>query len=550
MLKEMRSPAFRKDGKERPPIVFHKGLNVVLGMENGKNSIGKSSAMQAIDFVFGGSTYIKGDGVKHVGHHTVFFTFEFDGQEYRFARNTGEPDIIQVCTDGYVLTGETKGKSEFVEWLKEKYSIDYPGLSFRSTLSSFFRMHGKSNVSAQETPLYGVRGDSMQKSLDRLVKLFDRYKDIEAFNSKLKEQDDKLSAYRAAQKYQFVSDLVGGDKQYEANAAKIRSLQEELDNLTSEQVEVYSEEDIEKQQQKAELRGRRLKIETQIEAKQRRLKLLEMSLEYGLYPSQADLQSLQEFFPDVNIRKLYEVENYHRKLARILDDQFASERQAVLVEIEDLEEQRKEVNEQIKVLGFVGNISKEFLDRHSELKGTIDALKKQNESYLTLRDLKEAKKLANDQLKNAIRQILSDIEQTINAKMTEYNDTLYAEHHNPPKLTIKEYNSFTFETKGDDGTAAAYKGMIIYDLAVLNITGLPAIAHDSLLYGDLGFKLVEGIMKLYEQNEKQIFISFDKQSAHTSETQRILESHTVLKLADGDGKLYGQSWDIETEDES
>ncbi len=550
MLKEMRSPAFRKDGNERPPIVFHKGLNVVLGMANGKNSIGKSSAMQAIDFVFGGSTYVKGDGVKHVGHHTVFFTFEFEGKEYHFARNTGEPDIIQVCADGYALTGETKGKSEFVEWLKEKYGIDYPGLSFRSTLSSFFRIHGKSNVSAQETPLHGVRGDSMQKSLDRLVKLFDRYKDIEAFNTKLKEQDDKLSAYRSAQKYQFVSDLVGGDKQYEANAAKIRSLQEELDNLTSEQVEVHSEEDIEKQQKKAELRGRRLKIETQIEAKQRRLKLLEMSLEYGLYPSQADLESLQEFFPDVNIRKLYEVENYHQKLARILDGQFESERQAVLVEIEDLEEQRKEVNEQIKALGFVGNISKEFLDRHSELKGTIDVLKTQNESYLMLRDLKEAKKLANDQLKNAIRQILTDIEQTINAKMAEYNNTLYAEHHNPPKLTIKEYNSFTFETKGDDGTAAAYKGMIIFDLAVLNTTGLPAIAHDSLLYGDLSFELVEGIMKLYTQNEKQVFISFDKQGAHTPETQRILEDHKVIRLSDGTGKLYGQSWDTETEDES
>lgn len=254
-------------------------------------------------------------------------------------------------------------------------------------------------------------------------------------------------------------------------------MQEELDNLTSEQVEVHYEEDIEKQQQKAELRGCRLKIETQIEVKQHRLKFLKMSLEYGLYPSQADLESLQEFFPDMNIRKLYEVENYHQKLARILDDQFESERQAVLVEIEDLEEQRKEVNAQIKALGFVGNISKEFLDRYSELKGIIDALKTQNESYLTRHDLKKAKKLANDQLKDAIRQILIDIEQTINAKIAEYNSSLYAEHHNPPKLTVKEYNSFTFETKGDDGTASAYKGMIIYDLAVLNTTGLPAIVR-------------------------------------------------------------------------
>lgn len=87
-----------------------------------------------------------------------------------------------------------------------------------------------------------------------------------------------------------------------------------------------------------------------------------------------------------------------------------------------------------------------------------------------------------------------------------------------------------------------------YDLAVLNSTGLPAIAHDSLLFGDLGFKLVEGIMKLYEQNEKQIFISFDKQGAHTPVTQRILEKHAVLRLSDGTRKLYGQSWDTETEE--
>jgi len=546
----MRSPAFRENGRERPAIVFHEGLNVVLGMANGKNSIGKSSAMQAIDFVFGGNTYLKGDGVKHVKDHTIYFTFEFDGQAYRFARNTGEPEIIQICTDGYALTGETWGKSQYVEWLKEKYKIDYPGLSFRRTLSSFFRMHGKSNTSAQNPPLYGIRGDSMQRSLDRLVKLFDRYKDIEAYNTKLKEQKDKLSTYKAARKYQFVSDLVGGNKQYEENLSKIRSLQEELDNLTSGQSEVHSEEDIEKRHQKDELTGRKIKIETQLEAKQRRLKLLDMSLEYGLYPSQADLDSLQEFFPNVNIRKLYEVENYHQKLARILDNQFETEKSTVLIEIKKLKQQQKEINEQIKALGFVGSISKEFLDKHSEIKGTIDALKVQNESYLMLRDLKEAKKIANNQLKKATSQILSEIEQTLNAKMAEYNSTLYSEYHNPPKLTIKEYNSYTFETKGDSGTAAAYKGMIIYDLAVLNTTGLPAIAHDSLLYGDLSFKLVEGIMRLYEKNEKQIFISFDKQGAHTSKTQQILERHAVLKLSDGANKLYGQSWDIEMRDES
>lgn len=40
-------------------------------------SIGKSSSLLAIDFVFGGSTYVKSDGVKHEGHHTIYFKFQF-----------------------------------------------------------------------------------------------------------------------------------------------------------------------------------------------------------------------------------------------------------------------------------------------------------------------------------------------------------------------------------------------------------------------------------------------------------------------------------------
>ena len=88
MLIEMKSPAFKKQGKERPPIIFKEGLNVVLGKEDGAMSIGKSSSLLAIDFVFGGDTYVKSDGVKKEGHHTIFFTFMFDGVKHYFARNS------------------------------------------------------------------------------------------------------------------------------------------------------------------------------------------------------------------------------------------------------------------------------------------------------------------------------------------------------------------------------------------------------------------------------------------------------------------------------
>lgn len=59
-----------------------------------------------------------------------------------------------------------------------------------------------------------------------------------------------------------------------------------------------------------------------------KLRLVSMSLEYGLYPTEADMASLQEFFPNVNLRKLYEVEQYHQKLAKLLDAQFSDEKVA------------------------------------------------------------------------------------------------------------------------------------------------------------------------------------------------------------------------------
>lgn len=118
-----------------------------------------------------------------------------------------------------------------------------------------------------------------------------------------------------------------------------------------------------------DLKDKKFRLEESIETKKRRLSLLDMSLSYGLYPTEADLSGLQEFFPVVNLSKLYEVEGYHKKLASILDGQFAAERDSVHREIEDLQSQVASVNDQIRELGMVGNLSKEFLDRQLRDKG-------------------------------------------------------------------------------------------------------------------------------------------------------------------------------------
>ena len=50
-------------------IVFNAGLSVILGTNTGDNSIGKSTFLLIVDFVFGGSTYSETtDIINNVGY--------------------------------------------------------------------------------------------------------------------------------------------------------------------------------------------------------------------------------------------------------------------------------------------------------------------------------------------------------------------------------------------------------------------------------------------------------------------------------------------------
>ena len=196
-------------------------------------------------------------------------------------------------------------------------------------------MYGKKNTD-ELNPLQGIPGQNMEKSIMSILAIFDKYKDIEEFKTNVIEHKKKLDAFKEARKYQFISDLVGGQKKYEENLEQIRSLELQLATLMEETEKGHSEEEIALNEKKALLTKEKLNLADAIHAKERKQRLVGMSLEYGLYPTEADMESLAEFFPNVNLRKLYEVEKYHQKLAKILDEQFAKEKAAIDEEIAGL----------------------------------------------------------------------------------------------------------------------------------------------------------------------------------------------------------------------
>jgi hypothetical protein len=87
--------------------------------------------------------------------------------------------------------------------------------------------------------------------------------------------------------------------------------------------------------------------------------------------------------------------------------------------------------------------------------------------------------------------------------------------------------------------------LVLFDLAVLRLSRLPAIAHDSLIFKNVEVESVDGIMQLYNQSKKQIFIAFDRADSFTPGTARIVYDNVRLKLDKNGQELYGEDWKLE-----
>ncbi|MFX9228050.1 DUF2326 domain-containing protein, partial [Acinetobacter baumannii] len=91
---------------------------------------------------------------------------------------------------------------------------------------------------------------------------------------------DQLTTFRNARKYEFISNLVGGKKQFELNVSEIKRLEYGLSHLQDTYQDNICSDDIEKHQQKLQLRNTKLELESILRDKQRRLKLLDISIEF------------------------------------------------------------------------------------------------------------------------------------------------------------------------------------------------------------------------------------------------------------------------------
>ncbi|WP_234300362.1 DUF2326 domain-containing protein [Rahnella aceris] len=94
----------------------------------------------------------------------------------------------------------------------------------------------------------------------------------------------------------------------------------------------------------------------------------------------------------------------------------------------------------------------------------------------------------------------------------------------------------------DTGTGKSYAGLVGFDLAMLSLTKLPFLIHDSVIYKNIEVAATRNILRILSAvKKKQIFLAFDEATKFGSNSEKILISHTRLKLSD-DVLLYIKDW--------
>jgi len=83
---------------------------------------------------------------------------------------------------------------------------------------------------------------------------------------------------------------------------------------------------------------------------------------------------------------------------------------------------------------------------------------------------------------------------------------------------------------------------VIYDVAMLQISNLPVLAHDTNILKQCDDQAVEGIMEEYGASQKQISQALDRADRYTPRVNAIADKHTVITLGSDGRTLYGYAW--------
>lgn len=525
-------------------ISFQPGLNTILGNSDGSNAIGKTTLLEIIDFAFGGNEYAKSynqDISQFVGNHIISMTFDFDGILYYFCRFPHNPTMVIQCDkDGRTIKKMTL--DDYHEFLFDHYRIDIPGLDFDEIRGRFFRIYGQENTT-EKYPFQRTFRESSEKAVDFLLVLFGYKSILTRIRSMEEILGSKVSDFFSKKKRKPMS-----FEKIEENEKAIQSMQGRLEKLMRDNEDVQlsffglNPDDYQKiQEAQVAVRGlvqRRDRLKSHVTALRSRFTIEGEDIT-------EEFQSLLDFFPSANLRAFSEIEEFHRSLRQILNEDLNREIDRLESVISRCDREIDRLRNQLKDSGVARQMAEQVLSECVQIRMAIMRLREENDELEYQRQLQEDRELAERKMEALIKELedaISDVQSKINIALKELNAVVTANGETEPTLEIKNLRRITFQTSGNTSEGTAFKSMLLYDLAILRLTSVPALIHDSNLFKSLDAAHLAHILKQYTTFvDKQIFIAYDKAELTNSQTRAILEDTARVHLSVGH-ELFGKSW--------
>ena len=305
MLKSIESDVLIKN-----KIIFEDGLNVVLGENNGKNSIGKSSFLVVIDYAFGGESLKKySEIIKNVGDFSLSIEFVFNDMSHYFVRSTSS-DKIKYINDKRDISLD-----EYKRLLAYYYKFPTLITTYRSLVSIVTRIWNV-GINLPNDPLkinQNIRYDTI---VQNLLDLFCFSGGISDYYSKLKENEFNVKLIKDSYKYEFVKKVSKRD--YKNNELKLYELKLEnkhIEDTLNAQLLNSSNliNDV-----VLNLKKDKDKLSDELNYIDNKIYRIENNLSKTSYIKSKNFKSLVDFFPDINMSKIEEVESFHKGISTIL----------------------------------------------------------------------------------------------------------------------------------------------------------------------------------------------------------------------------------------
>lgn len=521
-------------------IVFHDGLNIILGDDEAKNSIGKSSALLVIDFAMGGKSLLTDDAglIQALGHHAYDITFELSGVPAFFRRSTDQPDIVDVL-DSKQIRQSDMPLEEYKERLKRHYGLSELESKFRSIVGPFARIWNKGEYDPDH-PLAGAPKEKLSAGISRLIDLFGLTGKVSVERAVLELLKDKKDAMRRSMTADIIPKITtpqyrSNKSLIDSNAQLISDLKENFAGAISAYEALFDEKLRETHQRKNELIKQRNVISARREKLQRDIS--------GVTPRlAANIALVAEFFPEANLDRLQQVEQFHKKIGKLVSAELRAELDALLAQESEVNGSIISLDEEIKVTLNAKGTPTDLFAKIFEIKEVTDKAKEENKFFEKKVSIDEGELASKARLDAIYDEIFLSIESSINSELEKFNRVVYGPERNPSKLRLKSAASYSFTSPLDTGTGKSYAGLVGFDLAMLALTHLPFIIHDSIIYKNIEISATENIIKILgDFHGKQIFLAFDEAKKFNKETQKILLSSKVLQLQH-DQLLYIKDW--------